>query len=178
MINLCKKTATAILFLFFLVLTNLGFAQILEEESSLSVIQKFKYSVSNELGGHAYIYSLNFEKIIHFHPGFASSVSIGAGLPFSDQSKADDPSSRSSHYIVPMQYNFMFGRQSSFLDIGVTATYVHSKYDLTDKTSNAILPSYRVGYRFQGNDGFLFKLAYTPIYFRTPHAGLSLGWSF
>ncbi len=178
MINVCKKNITAILFLFFLVLTNLGFSQILEEEPSSSVIQKFNYSVSSEFGGSAVIYSLNFEKIIHIHPGLASSVSIGAGLPFSDQSTADDPSSRSTHYIVPMQYNFMFGRQSSFLDIGVTATYVHSKYDLKDKRSNGILPSYRVGYRFQGNDGFLFKLAYTPIYFRTPHAGLSLGWSF
>lgn len=178
MINVCKNNIRAIFFLFFLGLTRLGFAQILEEESSPSVINKFKYSVSSEFGGHAYIYSLNFEKIIHFHPGFASSVSIGAGLPFSDQSTADDPTSRSTHYIVPMQYNFMFGRQSSFLDIGVTATYVYSKYDLRDKRSSGILPSYRVGYRFQGNDGFLFKLAYTPIYFRNPHAGLSLGWSF
>ncbi|PLX11016.1 MAG: hypothetical protein C0598_09155 [Marinilabiliales bacterium] len=122
-----------------------------------SVYDLRKNSIYVELGGKGVFGSLNYDRIIPV--GEKSGIVLGVTVGF---------------YVgVLPSVNYLYGKSKNFLEVGIG-------YSITEQI---ILPL--IGYRYQGNKGFLFRVG--GMYFQPvqpdsfgdiPMIGLSFGYSF
>ncbi|MCK4344070.1 MAG: hypothetical protein KAX05_02205 [Bacteroidales bacterium] len=167
--ELVKGTLLIVVFL----LTNVLFAQTTfsnNEKRILNInkpnenIEWKKNSFFLELGGNAFFYSLNYDRLIHTEESLQISSRIGI-----------------SHLgIIPIQLNLLIGGSSHHFEFGIGV--------LISIEDQNVLPTGTIGYRYQKLDGgFLFRIGITPIRILgfaiydphvIPWAGLSLGYSF
>ncbi len=130
-------------------------------------------SVFLEVGGNAYYGSINYEAIFgtNKHHAFAFRIGVG-GYPVTN----------TTDFVVgvPVAFNFITGRRSSFLDLSLGQT-------LTVNTNAEFEPitTAGIGYRYQKSKSPLFfRLAYTPLInyiggMEYKHwAGLTIGFTF
>lgn len=136
-----------------------------------------KNSIYGELLGSGFLFSINYEREIHrkdniqvnFRVGFGSAIFINA---------------------VPLTgLNVLIGKRTRFFELGFNGirTYI---IDFFGGQGNYILANPVIGYRFQGEKGFIFRASFTPFFQLydpedwvpnqtfVPFAGLSLGYKF
>ena len=96
-------------------------------------------SVYYEIFGNGlWVGSLNYERIIPISPN--TGIALRSGLSFYEK------------FFPLAEINFLFGREKRYLETGVGYTRFHE----------GELIFLRLGYRYSGNKGFLFRAA--PIY--------------
>lgn len=134
-----------------------GTSYILCHQKTKSVYEIRKNSFYTEIGGFGILGSVNFDKIIPVTD--KSGIVLGIAIGF----LAD----------VVCEINYLYGNSKNFIELG-------AGYSLPEQL---IVP--RIGYRYQGYDGFLFRaggmyfISTTPDSFGDfPWFGLSFGYSF
>lgn len=122
-----------------------------------------KNNFNLELGGVGIIYSVNYERIVFNKNMHNISGSIGF-----------ERITTSNMYVL--QADYFYGKKHA-LDIGIA-------YWINPAAESKFIP--RIGYRYQADSGFLFKIGFTPLinvdYYNNipvlPYGGVAIGWSF
>lgn len=117
--------------------------------------------------------SANFEKLIEEK----ISIRVGAGLT----GVAFRPG-----LVVPFGVSYLKGANQNYLEMGVGGAYVDIDEDDTDSAyldvaEDQVVGNLMVGYRYLGDYGFTYRLAFTPAFTKDgfkPMGGAIFGWSF
>jgi len=124
-----------------------------------------------EFGGNSLLYSVNYERM---------SGSRGFRVGYGYTKKFfENPT-----FFVPGEFLIVRGKRNGKLELGVGLTYVRVK-NVPKTLKNEFYLFGRVGYRYDGPNGFLFKIGFTPLHFFAvhheklklvlPYAGASFG---
>jgi hypothetical protein len=130
-------------------------------------------SIYAEIAGNGGELSINFEKFV----GRAASFKVGAGMTGVVFRKG---------YVIPFGVSFFMGGSRNKLEIGVGGAWVDFDDNGTDDviydlTEDQVVANGVFGYRFIGDYGFTFRLAFTPVYTKDefkPMGGAILGYAF
>jgi len=100
--------------------------------------------------------SLNYEKIIDNR----ISVRVGGGFTGLAFRKG---------FAIPFSVSTLLGSNQNFLEMGIGGSYLGIDEDSTDDTyldilENQVVGNAILGYRYLGDYGFTFRLAFTPAY--------------
>lgn len=130
-----------------------------------------------ELGGPGLLLSANYDtRFVNRHDGVGGR--IGAGyVSISDNSLLT----------IPVQINYLLGKNNRYFELGIGATYINSKGDERDFLSldnaKSTIGTMTFGYRYQPEDGgFNFRASLNPIFnsstFFPLFGGVSVGYTF
>jgi hypothetical protein len=113
-----------------------------------------------ELGGNAWFYSLNYDRILLDRDKWKLSGRVGA--MYVPSFRAVD-----RHMVgVPLEISYLRGRDRHFLEMGLGVTATYDTYPLSDTRIRelAVMGVARIGYRYQKPEGgFFFKTGFTPM---------------
>ena len=136
-----------------------------------------KNAVYAELGGTALKASISYERLKLLKKGNTLAVSIGVGAPVTIEG--------TRVYMVPVQFNWLLGKSASRAELGFSinpAYHTYTSFKSTPEETSGqyytAMPSIRIGYRYTGPKGLVFRAGYTPMLVMFPWAGVSLGYSF
>jgi hypothetical protein len=136
-------------------------------------------SIFFELGGPGLLFSANYDtRFSQRRDGFGGRIGLGFIA-----------SNGSSLVSVPVQLNYLLGKNSKYFEIGVGASYVSFSsgsdflsFNSTPTTSHTVLGTMTFGYRYQPIDGgFNFRASFNPIFDSSnfvPFGGISVGYTF
>lgn len=130
-------------------------------------------SLYAELFGTGGEISFNFEKIIGGHYTFRTGIGV-TGVAFR------------KGYAIPFGVSTLLGTNRNFLELGVGGTWIDFDDNGTDDvifdlTEDQVVGHAIAGYRFIGDYGFTYRLAFTPAYTKDgfkPMGGAAFGYSF
>lgn len=148
----------------FICLTSILFAQKSNNENSY-----MHHSTFVEIGGNALNYSLNYEYKILLSSN--SKIAFRTGL------SAYPIVNKDIDFILLPGINLLIGKEHN-LELGANIGYCIAQ------TTNFVIPSATIGYRFQSKSGLLFRADFTPYFLpyfdNNPHlkGGISIGYSF
>jgi hypothetical protein len=113
-------------------------------------------SLYAEIFGNGGELSANFEKFV----GRTASFKVGAGLTGIAYRKG---------YVIPFGMSLFFGGRRDKIEIGVGGAWVDFDNNGTDEViydlkEDQVVGNGVIGYRFIGDYGFTFRLAFTPVY--------------
>lgn len=126
-----------------------------------TILNLKKNTVFAEIGGNAFIYSINYDRLFDVSNKFKISARIGIHY---------------SHYVpfkyyktfcIPFEISGLYSiyRSKHFIEIGSGLSYLRSYDRVTDHTEDIIILALRLGYRFQKPEGGLFiKIGFVPLY--------------
>lgn len=116
--------------------------------------QKFKNSVYGELLGHGGFYSINYERQVLAKDKLFLAPSIGF-------------STYDGFTGVPILMNAYYGGPNHALEAGIGYLGFHRQQTDIMFEVQRFFDHYinsRLGYRYESDKGFLFKIAFTPLY--------------
>jgi len=146
-------------------------------------------SIFLEAGGAGLSYSFNYDRRLKGEKG----LGFRGGLGYI--SRTED----FKMFSAPFQVNYLLGKNSNFIELGVGATYFYlddyiyyntpgftssgeSEFLLPVKTKGDVMFTMTFGFRHQPKEGIMYRLAITPVANRDGFwplfAGLSFGYSF
>lgn len=124
-------------------------------------VSKNGNSIFLELGGNAFMLSLNYERIFVTESPFSFTGRLGLGLfpyelgLFGGESKYTG--------VVPVSFGVLYGRKFS-LEAGLGASVAWFDGDIFGNSSGPIKWfNGLLGMRYQAPGGFLFRLGFTPV---------------
>jgi len=131
-----------------------------------------------ELGGPGLLFSANYDtRFGNRKDGFGGR--IGAGYISANSN---------SLFSLPVQANYLLGKQNKYFEIGLGATYLKSSDKdendfLSFDNTSGLLGTMTFGYRYQPvNGGFNFRASINPVFnssnFIPYFGGLSFGYTF
>lgn len=129
-----------------------------------------KNSLYLELGGNSLLYSFTFDNLVRVSDN--TKLALGAGFEYVTSYTVNDNELGATFCVIPSA-NLLFGKNSHHLETGLACFAGIGK--------GGLIPSARIGYRFQPNNGGLvFRIGYTPMLIDgiSHYAGLSVGYSF
>ena len=75
-------------------------------------------------------------------------------------------SSDGSVFSIPLSFNYLFGKQTHFIEMAAGTTYVTSSEDFFDTDESGFIHHINLGYRHQPTrGGFFFRGGYSPLFF-------------
>jgi hypothetical protein len=130
-------------------------------------------SLYAEIFGNGGEISANFEKFL----GRTASIKVGAGLTGVAYRKG---------YVIPFGLSFFFGGSRNKIEIGGGGAWVDFDQNGTDRViydlkEDQVVANGVIGYRFIGDYGFTYRLAFTPVYTKDgfqPMGGAIFGYAF
>jgi hypothetical protein len=130
-------------------------------------------SLYAEIFGNGGEISLNFEKFV----GRTASFKVGAGLTGAAFRKG---------YVIPFGMSLFFGGSRNKIEIGAGGAWIDFDNQGTDRVifdlkEDQVVTNGVIGFRFIGDYGFTFRLAFTPAYTKDgfePMGGAILGYAF
>lgn len=130
-------------------------------------------SLYAEMFGNGGELSVNFEKFL----GRTASLKVGAGLTGVAYEKG---------YVIPVGLSFFLGGSRNKIEIGGGGAWVDFDNNGTDRViydlkEDQVVANGVIGYRFIGDYGYTFRLAFTPVYSKDgfqPMAGAIFGYAF
>ncbi|MFQ5652595.1 MAG: hypothetical protein ACE5IY_21895 [bacterium] len=135
-------------------------------------------SVYIELLGNGLLYSINYDRM------FSESVGGRIGIMYFGAAEVDGDEDVNLT-VVPVMANYLVGKGTHRLELGLGALLVFAARDFDEKggavDEQGVAGTATVGYRFQPlNGGFLFRAGVTPIFSDKVSlwGGLSLGYGF
>ncbi len=147
---------------------------------------KPKNAIYAELGGNSIIYGINYERSLLNFASFTLASSIGYGFSSSKFGNFNNP-------VIPFELKIFNGiSKKNHMEFGLGITYYYNNYT-PDIYINGVKVPYnrhkflgfsRIGYRYTGKNGFLFRLGFTPFYVPNgeplvyPFGSFSLGYIF
>jgi len=151
-------------FLLVLVTTFRGLAQTSAE------VKPRKNAFYFELLGNAQFYSFNYERLFSLSERTRLAARLGCGVMF--LADMPDEGEEMAYALFPLELNFLFGKGSHNLELGLGHTYNTQVYALQDfNAPGPVNPIFyhrhyitsRVGYRFQRpGRRFLFRVGILP----------------
>lgn len=146
--------------------TFLSFCILAVVFSSLTAQSKTDWNRKNatyiELGGWAFWYSLNYEHRISLADNHR--LGLGGGLMLI-------PPTKDASLLAGLHLNYLLGKTHN-LEIGITPSVFFGE-------EKEFYFSPRIGYRYEGPKGFLFRLGTSPSVLTHDSSGLSmLSWSY
>ncbi len=120
-----------------------------------------KNTIYAEAFGQGFCWSMNYDRLINTHKKVYNSFTVGV-VYVPKQIQFGD----GSYFGVPVSYNWLFGKKSHHLELGVGITGLASKsdYGLTTINNFYTYLTPKIGYRFQRPQGGLFlKVTATPM---------------
>ncbi|NOX45741.1 MAG: hypothetical protein GXO89_02045 [Chlorobi bacterium] len=162
-----------------------------------AVIEHKRNSVYLEfLGNSAYTFSINYERILtdsfneYEKMPRKNHIAVRIGFGFL-------PNNYDDHvFTLPLELLSVFGNQGLHFEIGMGATlyygifYNQNRYrDKQWGSESSVVIFSRIGFRYTGEKGLIFRLGYTPVLYEGPYAllfdhpfqlfgGASIGYSF
>lgn len=142
-----------------------------------------KNTLFAEVGGNAWLYSLNYDRILYQGKSLGVTGRVGVSYYFQT-------------LFLPLEVNLLLGRHKHHLEVGIGVTPFLYHWERTEYVSGQPLVTasrrvvnnwsfLRAGYRFQDPEGgFFFRAGFTPPVLREGHlapfiwGGLSVGKSF
>lgn len=170
-----KKFLLVLSFLSFLLIST-TIAQVAKTDS----ISKVPQAVFFELLGPGGIYSVNYDTRFSKKPG---GLGLRGGVSYTQISEA-------SLFTLPVQLNYLLGKNEKFFELGLGATYATAALDFNDDyyddkedSESTVFGTMTFGYRKQPRDGgFMFRGGASPVFgkgfFIPYYAYLSFGYSF
>lgn len=130
-------------------------------------------SLYAEIFGNGGEVSVNFEKFL----GRTASIKVGAGLTGVAYEKG---------YVIPFGLSFFLGGSRNMIEIGGGGAWVDFDNNGTDRViydlkEDQVVANGVIGYRFIGDYGFTYRLAFTPVYTKDgfqPMGGAIFGYAF
>ena len=104
-----------------------------------------KNAVYLEIGGSAVCYSLNYERRIPVK--VSQRFALGGGFSVIPVDN--------SNLIGTFSANYLIGHKNIF-ELGISPAYIF--------TNSEFLMSARIGYRYENDKGFLFRVGFSPVY--------------
>ncbi len=163
------------------------FPQILMGQNLDSIFNsKPKNAIYAELGGNAIFYGINYERSLVKVGKFAFATSLGYGF-------SSTRIGSFNNIVIPVEVKVFNGiSKKNHLEIGLGITYYYDNYTSEEIVKRLTVPFSRhkywcvgrIGYRYTGNNGFLFRMGFTPLYRKNadplvmPFASLSFGYIF
>lgn len=175
--KLCTALKISLSIIGFILYSQITYAQSFEKKNALYL----------EMGGNAYIYSVNYERILYQK----NSMKLGARFGISVL-----PEKNFNHVdpipVLPLEMLAIFGNSNHHVEtgIGFTPFLTHEYYDYVGSRDNSnsrlrlgAATSLRIGYRYQKpKGGFIARIGFMPILnldgFLIPWGGISIGKSF
>ncbi len=120
--------------------------------------QKFKNSIYGEILGNAGYYSVNYERNLYARNRLFLSPSVGFSTLGRD------------FFAIPVLLHAYYGGSKHAIEtaIGYTGLYIEDEslraFTNVDHTYFEHYITGRIGYRNESEKGFLFKIAFTPLY--------------
>ena len=150
-----------------------------QTSTTTDTVSKRPQGVFFELLGPGGIYSANYDTRFN---KTTTGLGIRVGLSYTQISEA-------SLFTLPVQLNYLLGKNEKFFEMGLGATYGSATVDFgsgndeVDETASNVFGTMTFGYRKQPRDGgFMFRIGASPVFgkgFFVPYYGyLSLGYSF
>lgn len=143
-------------------------------------------NLSVEIGGVASGFGIRYDARIDGNAGlgYAAVLSYSQdGLFF-----LDDFDIKCDYYMLPLEVNYLFGEQKHHFEVGAGMLngLVKAKFMGESNTEWANEFFANIGYRFQPEKGFMFRIGVTPMFgigdhkLSDKHLGvyIGLGWSF
>ena len=194
--DIMMKSNTSYLLLFFLVmLANLGATA----QDTITTIPAER-TLSLELGGAHNLVGVNFDSRFKGNHGLGYRVGIGYSYGRNDFSFFVDMKDRIHGVAVPLEINYLLGKHSSKLELGVGISlgYYREQVDVAYPDGSSGTSHMRevvkqfgyftfgnIGYRLQTKRGFMFRVGWAPsINFNDKHclqrtlsvSYISFGW--
>ncbi len=162
-------------------LRGISFLTLLVSFASTSYAQEApafrKNAVYAEIGGTAVKASISYERLKPLKSGNTLAMSIGLSAPVTIEG--------TEVYMVPLQFNWLLGKSASRAELGFSINPAYHTYTSFKSTPEersgqyyTAMPSIRIGYRYMGPKGLVFRAGYTPMLVLFPWAGISVGYSF
>lgn len=166
----------------FLLLGCIGFTHAQDVSYKKSFTKK--NSVQLDLGGHGFLYSLNFERIIFNSDRFKTGLQAGVSYyPVSTGVR---------NFWFPMTLNEIISFNQHHVEIGGGVVFTYEKimsseqYHIPSRWEWFKFYAGRIGYRYQKPEGkFIFRAGFTPLmeiedFYREfhPTGGVSFGYAF
>jgi len=129
-----------------------------------------KNSIYLELGGNAFYYSVNYERIILTTNVVHLSLRAGYGTSIEYFGE---------YSIIPMELNLLFGKKFNFFEIGYGQTLAMENSSYADEPDRMI--TFRLGYRHISGQGLMVRAGIVPIlneYDKIIRVGLGIGYAF
>ena len=80
-------------------------------------------------------------------------------------------SSEGSVFSIPLSVNYLFGRQTHFIELAAGTTFVTSSDEFFDTEESGFIHHINLGYRHQPTrGGFFFRGGYSPLFFDGDYA--------
>jgi hypothetical protein len=120
--------------------------------------ERSDFIISGNLAGGASLLSLGFDKLFFLKPALTLSAKVGFGFNTEFQLFSSEPPT--NYFILPHNVTCNFGRNRSFLELGMGAAWV------TDNSNHYYLVYPILGYRYHPfkNPGFSFRVwVYYPL---------------
>lgn len=178
------------------------FAAYLGQSQTNAGVKQRRNAFYFELLGNAQFYSFNYERLFSLNEKTLLAARVGCGVML--MGDMPDEGEELAYALFPLEFNFLFGKGSHNLELGVGHTYNTQVYAQYFNTPGPVAPIFyhrhyitsRVGYRFQRpghrfllRAGLLPEMIYRPGYVEVPSSdfkkkqlvlwgGLSLGWMF
>lgn len=148
----CMNRLLMVLFL------TLSAAGAYSQDTDTAQKRRSDFIISANLAGDASILSVGFDKLFFLKPALTISAKVGLG--FNQEFQIFSSESTPSYFILPHHVTCNFGKNRSFLELGVGAAWVTSNRD-------NYYPVYPIlGYRYHPfkNPGFSFRVwVYSPL---------------
>lgn len=174
------RIVIAVLITIFITFTHVAF-------SGDSVSIKRKNSVYAQLLGNSIVHGINYERLLTQVGSFKLAASLGYATSMGGLGEVDE-------FVFPFEIK-MFGLgQRHQLEMGLGLTFDSNRFKKYYERRYIVLT--RVGYRYSGRRGALFRVGFTPHVYQTfspkvyrfvtgpvgfifiPYGGVSLGWRF
>lgn len=120
-----------------------------------------KNTIFLEIGGNAFIYSVNYDRL--FDVSNKIKLSSRIGIHFTNEF----PLQYYRTLSIPVEFSGLYSISGNkhFLEVGVGLSYLNSSNKVTKHTEDVIALALRLGYRFQKPEGGLFvKIGFVPLY--------------
>ena len=150
------KREALLFFLFLLHFSNLAVAQNSEKDNS------HRHTLFIEAMGYGGYGSVNYEYLVKKIHKLKFSVRTGLSTyHLNDYTNKFNPD-----VIIPVGINVYYGTKHN-IDFGlgqtITSIIYANNLDFQPKRLNALHTNLSIGYRYEGEKGFLFKIGYAPI---------------
>ncbi len=129
-----------------------------------------------ELGGTAFLYSLNYEKVLYRNSSWGWTGRVGIAWNFTNYKLLNKVDLEPNMILTPFTTSVLYGKRKEKLELGGGFTLINK--GVTDRE---VIPTAIIGFRVVETNKVFFRIAYTPFIRNREYThwyGVSIGRNF